>query len=195
MKAGKQGMFRKLRLPLFAAVMSLLVVGCTTNSGNQSGMMNSSSKYYQSKQLCEVPSDLPGAIVKVSLEDMGMTQMMGGTAPLSAQMRLSATPSEISGPTVSIVVSNYGWRTHELVVLPLAANQNAGERIPEADGQVDESGNLGEASNDCGAGVGEGVKAGSATWITLKLKPGRYEFICNLKNHYADGMYQEVVVS
>jgi len=27
------------------------------------------------------------------------------------------------------------------------------------------------------------------------LAPGRYELICNLPNHYADGMYQELVVT
>jgi uncharacterized cupredoxin-like copper-binding protein len=26
-------------------------------------------------------------------------------------------------------------------------------------------------------------------------RPGHYELICNLPNHYADGMYQELVVT
>jgi len=29
----------------------------------------------------------------------------------------------------------------------------------------------------------------------VTLPPGRYELICNLPNHYADGMYQELVVT
>ncbi len=30
------------------------------------------------------------------------------------------------------------------------------------------------------------------SWTTLTLAPERYELICNLPNHYADGMYQEL---
>jgi Sulfocyanin (SoxE) domain len=29
----------------------------------------------------------------------------------------------------------------------------------------------------------------------VTLHPGRYELICNLPNHYADGMYAQLVVS
>jgi len=29
----------------------------------------------------------------------------------------------------------------------------------------------------------------------VTLKPGRYELICNLANHYAAGMYQDLVVT
>jgi uncharacterized cupredoxin-like copper-binding protein len=30
--------------------------------------------------------------------------------------------------------------------------------------------------------------------VTLELHPGRYELVCNLTNHYADGMHRELVV-
>ncbi len=62
-------------------------------------------------------------------------------------------------------------------------------------GKIDETGALGEASKNCGEGSGEGIEAGATSWVTLTLKPGRYEFICNLPNHYADGMWQEVLVT
>ena len=54
---------------------------------------------------------------------------------------------------------------------------------------------MGEASTSCGAGAGEGIRAGTVSWTTLTLAPGRYELICNLPNHYADGMYQELLVT
>lgn len=41
----------------------------------------------------------------------------------------------------------------------------------------------------------EGITSGSVGWTTLTLAPGRYELVCNLKNHYANGMYQELVVT
>ena len=71
----------------------------------------------------------------------------------------------------------------------------AGRRVPGPDGTVDEKGSLGEASASCGAGAGEGIRAGTVSWTTLTLAPGRYELICNLPNHYADGMYQELQVT
>jgi uncharacterized cupredoxin-like copper-binding protein len=110
-------------------------------------------------------------------------------------MRLNVTPRTFTEGEVSIVVTNYGWRTHELVVLPLAEGQSAGHRTVGSDGKVDETGSLGEASSTCGADAGEGLKAGSISWATITLKPGRYEFVCNLENHYADGMFQEVVIT
>ena len=126
---------------------------------------------------------------------MGMTRMMGGTAPLGAHMMLRAAPATIPAGEISIVASNLGWRTHELVILPLAAGALAGQRVPGSDGKVPETGSLGEASHSCGSGTGEGITSGTVSWTTVTLRPGHYELICNLPNHYADGMYQELVVT
>ena len=43
-------------------------------------------------------------------------------------------------------------------------------------------------------GVGKGNKPDSTFWTTVDVKRAHYEFVCNLENHYFDGMYQEVVV-
>src|ERR1019366_5860298 len=177
------------------AAIGIVLSGCSTGAISQSGMMGSNSNYYSSKLYCNVPTNLPGEIVNVDLSDMGMTRMMGGTAPVGAHMRLIASPSKISSGVISFVVKNFGWRTHELVILPLATNQPSGSRGHRSDGKVSESGSVGEASNNCGVGVGDGVKSGSATWTTVTLKPGRYELVCNLPNHYSDGMYQELDVN
>jgi len=92
---------------------------------------------------------------------MGMSSMMGGTAPSDARMMLRAWPTSVPAGQVSFVVANLGWRT-------------------------------GEVSASCGADAGEGITSGSAGWTTLRLPPGRYELVCNLPNHYAAGMYQEL---
>lgn len=126
---------------------------------------------------------------------MGMTQMMGGTAPMGVQMRLQVTPATAAAGTVSLIVSNLGWRTHELVVLPLAAGAEAGQRIPGSDGKVDETGSLGEASAGCASGAGTGLTSGTVGWTTVDLVSGRYELVCNLPNHYADGMYQQLTIT
>jgi len=201
-------------LALVAAIASLALAACTSSSGSGPGMMGGGSvtsstgtgpgmmgggsgpgNYHFSKLTCTAPPDLPGRPVIVTLGDMGMTQMRGGTAPLGAHMMLRAVPGTVPAGKVSLVAENMGWRTHELVILPLAAGEPAGQRVPGPDGTVDETGSLGEASTSCGVGAGEGIRAGTVSWITLTLAPGRYELICNLPNHYADGMHQEILVT
>ena len=158
------------------------------------GMMGGSA-YTYSQLTCNAPAQLSGQPVSVMLGDMGMNRMMGGTAPRGVHMMLRAVPATVAAGKVTLVARNLGWRTHELVILPLAAGASAGQRIPGADGQVDEVGSLGEASKSCGSGAGEGIRAGTVGWVTLTLAPGHYELLCNLPNHYADGMYQELVVT
>jgi len=143
---------------------------------------------------CAPPTAVPGEVVRVRLSDMGMSAMASGDAPMGARMVLRATPSTITAGTVSLLVENLGWRTHELVVLPLAAGAGDGQRVPGPDGTVDEAGSLGEASRSCAAGEGDGIESGTVGWVTLDLPPGRYELVCNLTNHYADGMHEVLLV-
>lgn len=160
-----------------------------------SGMMGGESGYHYSRLSCSAPKSLPGRTVSVTLADMGMTRMMGGTAPLGSHMMLRATPATVPAGQISLAASNMGWRTHELVILPLSAGAAAGQRIPGPDGKIDEAGSLGEASSSCAGGTGDGITAGKVGWTTVRLSPGRYELACNLKNHYANGMHQELVVT
>lgn len=159
--------------------------------------MGSASGSSQPQLSCTAPASLPGQTVSVSLTDMGMnTPMMGGgRAPMGEQMFLRAAPTSVPAGQISFVASNLGGRTHELVILPLAAGASAGQRVTGPDGRIDETGSLGEASASCADGTGEGITSGTVGWITLTLPPGRYELVCNLENHYANGMYQEFNVT
>lgn len=175
-----------------ASAAGLSAGGGSMMGGNGPGM----NGYTLSSSTCtRAAPSVSGTVVRVVLADMGMTQMMGGTAPMDAHMMLRATPTAVAAGTVTLIASDRGWRTHELVVLPLAAGAVAGQRIPGADGRVAETGSLGEASAACAAGAGAGIPAGSASWVTLKLPAGRYELVCNLPNHYADGMHEELDVT
>jgi uncharacterized cupredoxin-like copper-binding protein len=183
-------------LAMAAAIATVTLAGCaSSNQDHGPGMMGGGSGYHYSRLTCTAPAHLPGRRVNVILADMGMTQMMGGTAPLGARMRLRAAPATVAAGTVTLVATNMGWRTHELVIVPLADGAAAGQRIPGSDGKVDEMGSLGEASTSCSAGAGDGIHAGTVGWITLTLAPGRYELLCNLPNHYADGMHQGFLVT
>ncbi len=156
---------------------------------------------------CTVP-DLPGTVVDVTLTDGGSGTAgagygygpgMGyGPGPGNGYrmgygygmgaMRVLADRSSVPAGTVSLRVANTGSLVHELVVLPLRAGQQVGERAVGPDGTVDESGSLGEASNTCGPGAGDGIEPGGVGWVTIHLAPGRYELLCNLPGHYAAGM-------
>lgn len=147
---------------------------------------------------CTVPS-LARQAVQVILADVGGTggTGMGGTSGMmGGQMRLGAAPPTVTAGTVSFVAANHGARTHELLVLPLpAAGPAVGSRPVTAANTVAETGSLGEASRDCGAGHGDGIAPGQAGWVTLTLRPGRYELLCNQPGHYAAGMYAEFDVT
>jgi uncharacterized cupredoxin-like copper-binding protein len=198
-------------MSLATAMAALVVAGCGSGSSTGSGMMGAGGRstapstgagmmgggagYRFARVTCSPPRSLPGRIVNVTLADMGMTRMMGGTAGLGAHMLLRVSPATIPAGQISVVASNLGWRIHELVILPLAAGAAAGQRVPGSDGKVAETGSLGEASHSCGSGTGEGITSGTVSWTTVTLSAGRYELLCNLPNHYADGMYQELVVT
>ncbi len=163
---------------------------------------------------CAVPS-LSGSVVDVALTDMGGAMggyggrmgdrtgrgMMGGWtddngfAGMGAMMSVQVSPTSVPSGTVSLRVANDGALTHELVVLPLADGAQPGQRAIGSDGAVSEDGSLGEASNTCAAGEGDGIAAGSDGWVTLDLAPGHYELVCNLPGHYAHGMYAELDVT
>ncbi len=169
--------------------------GGAGGSSNGSGMMTGGSQYHYSRSTCSPPKSLPGNTVHVTLADMGMTQMMGGTAPLGGHMMLRADHATQPAGVISLVATNMGWRTHELVILPLAAGAAAGQRTVGPDGKVAETGSLGEASGSCAAGTGKGIAARTVGWTTVTLPRGRYELVCNLANHYANGMHQELIVT
>jgi uncharacterized cupredoxin-like copper-binding protein len=190
---------------VMGAAAVLAVAGCSTTdvypssgammAGGAAGGMIGSTRPESSfsTPTCVAPASLPGPTVRVMLGDMGMTRMMGGTA-LGSRMMLRAIPETVPAGQVSLVVDNKGWRTHEVVVLPLPTGAVAGQRRSGTDGKVDESGRVGEVSGSCTAGSGEGITAGAIGWTTLRLARGRYELICNEPNHYSDGMHEELIV-
>ena len=162
---------------------------------------------------CGVPA-LPGAVVDVRVTEMG--SMMGRPDPAgpgpdrwyrdgsdegrpwppgTGWMDMTVSPTPVKAGEVSLRVTNSGWRPHELVVLPLAAGQAPGQRPIGADGRVDETGSIGEASASCSAGIGDGVLPQAVGWTTLTLAPGRYELVCNYAGHYRAGMYAELDVT
>ncbi len=145
---------------------------------------------------CQAP-ELSGSVVRVTVTDMGAMMMGAPGSGGMGRMAVIDSPRTVPAGTVWLLVTNLGMRTHEVLVLPLAAGAGAGagERAVGPDGRVDESGSLGEASRSCGSGAGDGIVPGTTGWVTLTLSPGRYELLCNIPGHYAAGAYTELDVS
>lgn len=147
---------------------------------------------------CQAPP-LPGSVVDVTLTDMGAMMgpgmmgpgMMGGRMG-PGMMRVLVAPSSVPAGQVSLRVHNTGFLAHEVVVLPLAADQSPGRRFIGSDGEVDEAGSLGEAAQSCGPDGGDGIGPGATGWTTVNLAPGRYELVCNISGHYGSGMFAEL---
>lgn len=144
---------------------------------------------------CTVPN-LSGAVVNVTLTNMGGPMMGGRNGTMSGgAMSLRADQATVRRGTLSFVATNSGSITHEMVVIPLHGSQIVGTRPIGGDAKIDEAGSLGEASNTCGEGAGQGILPGASGWVSVTLKPGRYELVCNLPGHYAAGMYTQLTVT
>lgn len=144
----------------------------------------------QAPASCE-PTHPSGAVIQVQLDDAS-GGMMGGGSP--AMVRLTASPSSVIGTEFTFVATNEGALNHELVILPAPAD-GPGTRTVGTDGKIDESSSLGEASRTCGQGTGAGITPGGRSWVTVSLKPGSYELVCDIPWHYANGMFTLIRVT
>ena len=97
------------------------------------------------------------------------------------QMSIKLDKTEIAAGEVTFKVANVAMKTpHEMVVIKL---DKAGQKLvidPDKN-RIDEDKlmSMGEVSD---------LKAGKMGSLTVKLEPGSYELICNLKGHAAAGM-------
>lgn len=199
-----------------ASVAALAAVGPWNPRGPAPGTPPPSWPQSSWPQSCAVP-ELTGTVVDVTLTDMGGMMgpgMMrpGWNGPYSpgvpnsgswpggypwpgmGMMRAFLNPSTVPAGTVSFRVRNTGMMIHEMMVLPLGPGRSPGQLAIGANGQVDESGSLGEAARTCGEGEGEGIFPGTVGWTTVTLQPGRYEVLCNIAGHYGAGMYTQLDV-
>ncbi|MDO8105678.1 sulfocyanin-like copper-binding protein [Isoptericola sp. b441] len=181
---------------LVAAVAVLVgSVAWAIGGGLSAGTSTSQVAPWQGRDASGSSADLPGTVVDVVAMDMGGRGMMGNRRWGMGTMRLRPDRADVPAGTVTLRLDNVGTVDHELVVLPLPAGQQVGRRTVGPDGTVDESASLGEASATDAAGAGDGIAPGASGWVTLDLRPGRYELVCNIEGHYAAGMYALLVVT
>jgi uncharacterized cupredoxin-like copper-binding protein len=177
---------------LVLAAASTLAIGAARR-----GFDTNNGTYRNAGQSTCTAPNLSGTVVTVSLTNMGGPMMGGagmGGGVRGGMMRLTADAASVPHGTVSFVATNLGSINHEFVILTLPDNQIVGTRPQSGDGKVDETASIGEASNTCGSGAGDGIAPGASSWTTVTLSPGRYELVCNLPGHYAAGMYTQLTV-
>jgi len=129
-------------------------------------------------------------VVRVDLSDRGAMMGIGSAMMVS----LGAIPASAPTGVITFEATNTGFLDHELLVMPAPAG-GVGTRPVGVTGQIDESQSLGEASASCRAGVGSGIAPGATGWMTVSLKPGLYELLCDVPWHYARGMVTGFQVS
>jgi len=110
---------------------------------------------------------------------------MTGNAPATMGVKLSA--NKVSAGEVTFRVTNASKETiHEMVVLPY----KDGQQLPfsEKDGKIDEdsAGHLAEVSE---------LEPGKKGELKISLKPGKYVLVCNIPNHYMNGMWSILTVN
>lgn len=161
-----------LLVVLLALTSTLIIGGLLTGFGRISTIPVASC----------APGRSSGQTVQVSLTDGG--GMMG---PALMMLGLHTDPQSVAAGPVTFLATNHGRLDHELVVLPMSAD-GLGTRPVGADGKIEESASLGVASRSCASGVGDGIAPGSRSWVTIDLRSGTYELVCDEPWHYANGM-------
>jgi len=115
----------------------------------------------------------------------GAVAVSGAAASASAttvkvklkEFKVIPSTTTVKAGKVTFVVSNVGKINHEMVVVK--TNVAPGKLKENAEHEVSEKGAVGEAVVDHG-------KTGK---VTLTLKPGKYQLLCNLPSHYTAGQY------
>ena len=171
---------------VIVAMTGIVVTGATLLAQSR----RSDQRFSFPVELSCGPAHARGEVVRVELSDDGT--MMGGVTPMGVS--LSATPASVKSGTITFEATNVGHLPHELVVMP-APTTGVGTRRVNANGKIDETGSLGEASASCRAGAGSGIGPGATGWVTMNLRPGLYELVCDVPWHYVQGMVSALRVT
>ena len=112
----------------------------------------------------------------------------GGGATVTAELgtaddeyALVLTPAEAPAGSVTFATTNGGALEHELIVI---ATDKGAANLGTDSGAADEAGVIDELE----------LEPGASGDLTLDLATGPYAIICNIEDHYAQGMYADFTV-
>ena len=112
----------------------------------------------------------------------------GGVGATLADYSITLDESTASAGDVTFDVTNEAEQLHEFVVFK---TDLAADALPvDADGNVDEAGEGVELMDEI-----EDIAPGDTPSLTVPLDAANYVIICNIPEHYAQGMHTTFVVS
>ena len=113
------------------------------------------------------------------------------SGPVAATLKehtVSLSRDTAKAGSVTFQIKNEGAMTHEFVVFK---TDLAPDALPlDEEGAVDEKGEGVEFMDER-----ENIKPGDTVALTLDLPAGNYVVLCNLEDHYNQGMYKAVTVT
>ena len=124
------------------------------------------------------------AALAVSIAALGSPQIQRA-ATVNVRLKefkVLPTPKSVRAGRVTFVARNVGKIEHELVVI--RTNRKPGS-LPVSGGKASERGSVGEVAD---------LAPGETGRVTLRLRPGKYVLICNVRGHYQAGQYVGFVV-
>ena len=170
-------------LPLFAACSDKNTTGenaSTTPSASTSSTA-SSPNTSSSPEAASAPT---AAASPAATAASGATKINVTETEMAIKLSQTTAPA---GP-IEFVVKNGGAVTHEFVVLKASVPD---AKLPLKAGKLDEEGkgvkHVAEISED-------DLKSGASKTLTTKLTPGRYVLICNVDDHFKQGMKADFTV-
>ncbi len=98
------------------------------------------------------------------------------------EYRVSVSDSKAKAGDVTYTITNYGTITHEFLIVK---TDIAPGQIPIGpENKFDEE----QDGIDVVDEISE-FEPGTTGTVTLRLEPGKYQLVCNIPGHYAQGMY------
>jgi uncharacterized cupredoxin-like copper-binding protein len=108
-----------------------------------------------------------------------------------SQWVVAPSATTVPAGSVTFTVANDGTIPHEFVVLQT--------ETPAADFPIKSFEGESERFNEDTAGTNAGetgdMEAGTTKTLTIDLDPGHYAFVCNLPEHYGQGMHTDFTVT
>jgi uncharacterized cupredoxin-like copper-binding protein len=115
------------------------------------------------------------------------------------EWNVSLSTETVQAGELDVTIKNKGKETHELVFIKLNTDLATGRFPVDKDGGIDED----RMSFGTLVDEAEGLDPGKKVKMTVKLKPGRYAIVCNMKEqedsgsieaHYSMGMHAQLNV-
>ncbi len=174
------------------ALLSLLAACGTKNATQENTSSSSSSSSGSAPTPAKEPSDsgTPSTASSAGLKKAPSSSTATATKVKATlkEMTIQLSSTTVPAGSVEFVIKNDGKVPHEFVVL---RNDLKDKKLPLKGDKLDEDAKglkkIGEVEDD-------ELKSGATQTLKVNLTPGRYLIVCNIGNHFKEGMKTELTV-